>query len=168
MREGELPTPGGSPFLFTLCLPLRSPRSGFVPLHGFLYGSAHKGVYRLSTGLCVGFNNIFLAFGNCNGYSVQVGGSRSCFCVRFMRDEVGANVQEQKPIQNPYRHQKTSKNSYQQAISRDNKKNLLSLGAQSVKPTRRNRSQQEKTPFEELVRMRSPVRIWVAAPTFST
>ena len=92
------------------------------------------------------------------------GGCRSCFCVRFMRDEVGANVQEQKPIRNPYRHQKTSKNSYRQVALRYSKENLLSVGAQSVKPTRRNRSQQEKTPFEELVRMRSPVRIWVAAP----
>ena len=70
----------------------------------------------------------------------------------------------QKPIQNPYGHQKTSKNSYQQATSRDNKKSLLSVGAQRGKPTKDNRLQQEKTPFEELVRMRSPVRIWVAAP----
>ncbi len=36
-NKRELPTPGGSPFLFALCLPLRSPRSGFVPLHGFLF-----------------------------------------------------------------------------------------------------------------------------------
>lgn len=36
MSKRELPTPGGSPFLFALCLPLRSPRSGFVPLRGFL------------------------------------------------------------------------------------------------------------------------------------
>lgn len=66
MSKRELPTPGGSPFLFALCLPLRSPRSGVVPLHGFLYGPAHKGVYRLSTGLRVGFDNIFLAFGHSN------------------------------------------------------------------------------------------------------
>ena len=53
MSKRELPTPGGSPFLFVLCWLTRSPRSGVVPLHGFLYGPAHKGVYRLSTGLCV-------------------------------------------------------------------------------------------------------------------
>ena len=92
------------------------------------------------------------------------GGSRSCFCVRFMRDEVGANVQEQKPIQNPYRHQKTSKNSYRQVALRYSKESLLSVGAQRAKLTSDNKPQQEKATFEELVRMRSPVRIWVAAP----
>ena len=92
------------------------------------------------------------------------GGSRSCFCVRFMRDEVGANVQEQKPIRNPYRHQKTSKNSYRQVALRYGKENLLSVGAQWAKSTSDNKPQQEKATFEELVRMRSPVQIWVAAP----
>ena len=80
------------------------------------------------------------------------------------RDVVRTSPHPKKPIQNPYGHQKTSKNSYRQVTPRDNKKNLLSVGAQRGKPTKDNRLQQEKTPFEELVRMRSPVQIWVAAP----
>ena len=72
-----------------------------------------------------------------------------------MRDEVGANVQEQKPIQNPYRHQKTSKNSYRQVALRYSKENLLSVGAQRAKSTSDNKLRKEKTPFEELVKKRS-------------
>ena len=77
---------------------------------------------------------------------------------------VGTSPHPKKPIQNPYGHQKTSKNSYRQATLRDGKKNLLSVGAQRTKSTSDNKPQQEKATFEELVRMRSPVRIWVAAP----
>ena len=80
------------------------------------------------------------------------------------RDVVRTSPHPKKPIQNPYGHQKTSKNSYRQVTPRDNKKNLLSVGAQRGKPTKDNRLQQEKTPFEELVRMRSAVRIRPAAP----
>ena len=62
MSKRELPTPGGSPFLFALCLPLRSPRSGVVPLHGFLCGSVQKGVDGLSTAFCMGFDDLLLPF----------------------------------------------------------------------------------------------------------
>ena len=80
------------------------------------------------------------------------------------RDVVRTSPHPKKPIQNPYGHQKTSKNSYRQVTPRDNKKNLLSVCAQRGKPTKDNRLQQEKTPFEEVVRMRAAFQIRPAAP----
>ena len=81
--------------------------------------------------------------------SVQVAGS-----LRYM----------QKPIQNPYGHGKRPDGNALQGTENGIEKTSGSVVAQRLQTLKQNREQQEKTNWEELVRMRSPVQIWIAAP----
>lgn len=53
-------------------LSLCCPRVGIIPLHSFINGSVDKAVHGRTTGLCVGFYNLLLPFGNNEINSISI------------------------------------------------------------------------------------------------
>ena len=72
-----------------------------------------------------------------------------------------------KPQQNRHRHHKTATDRVQQYTARYKKKNRKPIAVQGLPALSYNNLQQRRKSVRFLVRMRSPVQIWLAAPKSS-